>query len=116
MAKGKGIPRGLGGLPAQGGGMMAQIKRLQEQMEALQAQLAEETVTASVGGGAVKVTMTGAQVCRGVEIDPELLKDMDVEMLQDLLVSGINLALEQSRKLAEERLGPLSAALGNLGL
>lgn len=116
MAKGKGIPRGLGGLPTQGGGMMAQIKRLQEQMEALQAQLAEETVTASVGGGAVKVTMTGAQVCRGVEIDPELLKDMDVEMLQDLLVSGINLALEQSRKLAEERLGPLSAALGNLGL
>jgi len=114
MAKGKGIPRGLGGLP-QGGGMMNQIKRLQEQMEALQAQLAEETVTVSVGGGAIKVTMTGAQVCRGIEIDPDLLKDGDLEMIQDMLVSGVNLALEQSRKLAEERMGPLTAALGNFG-
>jgi DNA-binding protein YbaB len=41
--------------------MMNQLKRLQEQMEAAQAQLALETTTASVGGGAVKVTMTGDQ-------------------------------------------------------
>lgn len=114
MAKGRGIGRsmaqGMGG-----GGMMAQIKKLQEQMEAAQEALASETVTATVGGGAVKVTMTGAQVCQGIEIDPELLKDADAEMLQDLILSGVNLALDQSRKLAEERMGPLTGGLAGMG-
>ena len=71
MAKGFNRPAGGGGA---GGGMMQQLRRLQEQMEQMQAQLAEETVTASVGGGAVKVIMTGQQVCKGVEIDPEIFR------------------------------------------
>ncbi len=112
MAKGFNRPVGMGGGQ---GGMMQQIKRLQEQMAAAQAQLAEETVTASVGGGAVKVTMTGDQHCRGVVIDPDLLKDMDAEMLQDLLLSAVNLALDDSRKLAEDRMGPLAGGLSGLG-
>ncbi|MFA5837428.1 MAG: YbaB/EbfC family nucleoid-associated protein [Bellilinea sp.] len=115
MAKGRGIGRGMAGGMG-GGGMMSQIKKLQEQMEATQAALAEETVTATVGGGAVKVTMTGAQVCKGIEIDPDLLKDADAEMLQDLILSGVNLALDQSRKLAEDRMGPLAGGLSGLGL
>ena len=114
MAKGKGMGRGMAGGMG-GGGMMAQIKKLQEQMEAAQDALASETVTATVGGGAVKVTMTGAQVCQGIEIDPELLKDADAEMLQDLILSGVNLALDQSRKLAEERMGPLTGGLAGMG-
>jgi len=84
-------------------------------MEATQAALAVETVTATVGGGAVKVIMTGAQVCQGIEIDPELLKDADAEMLQDLILSGVNLALDQSRKMAEERMGPLAGGLSGMG-
>ncbi|MHB0988857.1 MAG: YbaB/EbfC family nucleoid-associated protein [Bellilinea sp.] len=115
MAKGRGIGRGMAGGMG-GGGMMSQIKKLQEQMEATQAALAVETVTATVGGGAVKVTMTGAQVCKGIEIDPDLLKDADAEMLQDLILSGVNLALDQSRKLAEDRMGPLAGGLSGLGL
>lgn len=115
MAKGRGIGRGMAGGMG-GGGMMSQIKKLQEQMEATQTALAEETVTATVGGGAVKVTMTGAQVCKGIEIDPDLLKDADAEMLQDLILSGVNLALDQSRKLAEDRMGPLAGGLSGLGL
>lgn len=114
MAKGKGMGRGMAGGMG-GGGMMAQIKKLQEQMEAAQDALASETVTATVGGGAVKVTMTGAQVCQGIVIDPELLKDADAEMLQDLILSGVNLALDQSRKLAEERMGPLTGGLAGMG-
>jgi DNA-binding YbaB/EbfC family protein len=98
-----------------GGGMMAQIKRLQEQMEAAQEQLALETVTSSAGGGAVKVTMTGDQRCKGVVIDPELIKDADAEMLQDLVLSAVNLALDDSRKLAEEKLGPLSGGIPGMG-
>ena len=99
----------------QQGGMMGQLRKLQEQMEAVQAQLAIETVTASVGGGALKVTMTGDQKCTAVEIDPELLKDADAEMLQDLLLSAVNMALDQSRKLQSDRMGPLAGGLGGLG-
>ncbi len=108
MAKGFNRPGGGGG---SGGGMMQQIQRLQEQLAQAQAKLAEETVTATAGGGAIKVTMTGDQKCRAVEISAELLKDADAEMLQDLVLSAVNMALEQSRQLASERLGPLTGGL-----
>ena len=110
----KGFNRPAGGAPG-GGGMMNQIRKMQEQLAAIQEQLAEETVTASAGGGAVKVTMTGDQRCRGVVIDPELIKDADAEMLQDLVLSAVNLALDDSRKLAEDRMGPLAGGMGGLG-
>jgi len=108
MAKGFNRPVGGGGM---GGGMMAQIQKLQKQMEEAQAQLAVETVTASAGGGAIKVTMTGDQKCKSVEISPDLLKDADAEMLQDLVLSAINMALDQSRELAAEKMGPLAGGL-----
>ncbi len=106
MAKGFNRPAGSGA-----GGMLAQLQRLQKQIEEVQARLAEETVTASVGGGAIKVTMTGAQKCTAIEISPDLLQEADAEMLQDLLLSAVNLALEQSRDLAAQRLGPLAGGL-----
>lgn len=109
MAKGFRGPKGGG--QAGGGGMMGQLQKLQEQLEAAQAQLAEETVTGTSGGGAVKVVVTGDQRCRSVEIDPELLKDADVEMMQDLLLAAFNNALDASRNLAQERLGPLAGGL-----
>jgi DNA-binding protein YbaB len=59
--------------------------------------------------------MTGDQTCRAVEIDPALLEDADAEMLQDMVLSAVNLALEKSRELAAERLGPLAGGLGGLG-
>jgi DNA-binding YbaB/EbfC family protein len=108
MAKGFNRPAGGGG---SGGGMMQQMQRLQEQLAQAQAKLADETVTATAGGGAIKVTMTGDQKCKSVEISAELLKDADAEMLQDLVLSAVNMALEQSRQLASERLGPLTAGL-----
>jgi len=92
-------------------GMMGQLQKLQEQIQQVQEQLAEETVTATAGGGAVKITVTGNQHCRGVEIDPALLQDADVEMLQDLVLTAFNNALEASRNLAAERLGPLAGGL-----
>ncbi len=100
--------------PPSGGkqqGMMSQLQRMQQQLAEAQAALAEETVTATAGGGAIKVTMTGDQKCREVIIDPELLADADAEMLQDLVLSAVNMALDKSRELAEERLGPLAGSL-----
>jgi hypothetical protein len=106
MAKGFNRPSGGGQ-----GGMLQQFQRLQQQLAEAQAKLAEETVTATAGGGAVKVTVTGDQKCKAVEISPELVKEADAEMLQDLVLAAVNLALDQSRELAAERLGPLTGGL-----
>jgi DNA-binding YbaB/EbfC family protein len=92
-------------------GMMGQLQKLQEQMQQAQDQLANETVTGTSGGGAVKVVVTGDQRCMSVTIDPALLQEGDIEMLQDLVLTALNSALDASRKLAMDRLGPLSAGL-----
>jgi len=108
MAKGFNRPGGGGGGQA---GMMQQLQKLQQQMAEAQEQLALETVEASAGGGAVKVTMTGDQICQAVAIDPEVLKDADAEMLQDLVLTAVNLALDKSRDLQENTMGPLTSGL-----
>jgi len=107
------MAKGFNKGPKMGGqaGMMQQLQRMQQQMEEAQAKLAEETVTATAGGGAIKVVMTGDQVCKSVEVDPEFLKDMDAEMLQDMVLSAVNMALDQSRELQQKLMGPLAGGL-----
>lgn len=106
MAKGFKGPKGQSPM-----GMMQQLQKLQEQIQETQAQLADETVTTTVGGGAIKVVVTGDQRIRSVEIDPALLEDRDVEMLQDLILTAINSGLDKSREMAAEKLGPLAGGL-----
>jgi len=96
--------------------MLEQMQQMQQQMAQAQAELAEETVEVSVGGGVIQVVMSGDQVCRSIKIAPELLEDADVEMLQDLITTGINAALEKSRDLATEKMSPFTNMLGGLGL
>jgi DNA-binding YbaB/EbfC family protein len=103
----KGFNRPAGGQS----GMMQQIQRLQQQMAEAQERLAAETVTATSGGGVVKVTVTGDQKCQAVEIAPDLLKDADAEMLQDLILTAVNLALDKSRELQQQFMGPLAGGL-----
>ena len=109
------MAKGFNKAPKMGGagqaGMMQQLQRLQQQMEEAQEKLKVETVTATAGGGAIKVTMTGDQVCKGVEIDPEFLKDADAEMLNDMVLTAVNLALENSKALQEKMMGPLAGGL-----
>lgn len=107
MAKGFKAPK----LPKGGGGMMGQLQQLQQQLQAAQDQLALEIVTGTAGGGAVQFSVTGDQRCTAVKIDPEVLKDADVEMLQDLILTAANKALDDSRRLAAERLGPLAGGM-----
>lgn len=106
MAKGYKAPKGQKPV-----NMLQQLQKMQEQIQLTQEQLAQETVTATVGGGAVKIVMSGNQNVKSVVIDPAILEDKDVEMLQDLLLTAFNTALEQSRELAAERLGPLAGGL-----
>jgi len=95
---------------------MALLQQMQQQLAEAQQKLAEETVTGTAGGGAVSVVLTGDNKCVSVTIDPDLLADGDAEMLQDMLVSAFNNALDAAQKLSEERLGGITQALSGLGL
>jgi len=98
-------PGGMGGL-----GMMQQVQQMQQQMLVAQEALAEEVVTVTAGGGVITVVATGDQQIKSITIDPDILED-DVDMLQDLILTAVNSALDQSRELAAERLGPLAGGL-----
>lgn len=97
-------------------GLMAEVQRMQEEVEKIQAALAEETVEATAGGGAVRVVITGQQMVRDIEIDPDLLDPEEVDMLQDLLLAAINQAIEKSQTLAAERMQALTGGLSLPGL
>jgi DNA-binding YbaB/EbfC family protein len=106
------MAKGFNKMPVMGGNpMLSQLQKLQAQMAVAQEQLAVETVSATAGGGAIKVTMTGDQKCKAIEIDPEFLKDADAEMLNDLVLTAVNMALDKSRELQEKMMGPLAGGL-----
>ncbi len=97
-----------GGSSLGGQGVMKQIQQLQEQMLKAQEELKKEKVSGSAGGGAVTVVVSGDQRILSVQVDPGLLEDGDAELLGDLFLAAANHGLEESRKLAEGKLGPLA--------
>jgi DNA-binding YbaB/EbfC family protein len=90
--------------------MMQQVQKMQNRMAKVQADLENEQVEASAGGGAVKAVVTGQQRLVSITVDPE--GAADVEMLQDLVVAAVNEALDQSRELAANRMQEVTAGLG----
>jgi len=95
---------------------MQQLEQLQNQVLQAQESLAEATVTASAGGGAVEIEMTGQQELRSIRIKPEVVDPEDVEMLEDLLLAAFREAQERARQLASEKLGPLAGGIDIPGL
>ncbi|NCF66992.1 MAG: YbaB/EbfC family nucleoid-associated protein [Chloroflexi bacterium] len=98
----------------QASNMMAQFQQMQEDMALAQASLEQETVTVTAGGGAISIVITGHQRLQSIEIEPELLDPEDVEMLQDMLVAGINSAIEQSQAMSAERMEGITGSMGGL--
>jgi len=94
------------------GNLMAQFQEMQQQMATQQESLADETVSVTVGGGAVTVVITGHQRLQSIEIQPELIDPEEIEMLQDLLVAAVNAAIEQSQTVAAEKMEGLTGGMG----
>jgi DNA-binding YbaB/EbfC family protein len=96
--------------------LMQQAQQMQAEMAKAQAELAHETVEASVGGGMVTVTANGAGEIVAVKIKPEAIDPDDPETLEDLVLAGVNEALRSAQNLMQSRLGASLGDLGNLGL
>ncbi len=96
--------------------MLKQAQKMQADATKMQAELAQKTVTASVGGGKVTVMATGAGDVVSIKIAREVVDPEDVELLEDLVLSGVKQAIDEGKKMAESEMGKLTAGLGGMGL
>ena len=92
--------------------MMKQAQQMQGKMQKVQADLAEQEVESSVGGGKVIVTATCSGDVRSIKIDPQIIDPEDSEILEDLILSGVTQAIEQGRKVMEEEMSKITGGLG----
>ena len=96
--------------------MMKQARKMQEQLEAAQAKLPDIEVTSSTGGGMVKVVATADLRVKSITIDPEALDPDDVEMLQDMVLTAVNDALESAQDAASRQVSSVTGGLNIPGL
>ncbi|MBQ2900818.1 MAG: YbaB/EbfC family nucleoid-associated protein [Agathobacter sp.] len=109
MAKRGGFP---GGMPGNMNNLMKQAQRMQRQMEEAQKQMETMEATATAGGGAVEVTVSGKKEVLKVKLAEEVVDPDDIEMLEDLIVAATNEAL---RKVDEASQASMSKITGGLG-
>lgn len=96
--------------------MMKQAKKMQEQMGKIQEELKSKTIETTVGGGMVTVVANGERKINSISINKEVVDPEDVEMLEDLIISAVNDALNQVDKMVEQDMGKVTGGLNIPGL
>jgi len=105
----------LKGMPNMGN-LLKKAQQLQEKMAKLQEELSEKTVETSAGGGMVTVIATGKQEIASIKIDPEVVSQEDIEMLEDLVLAAVNDALFQAKQMASDEMTKLTGGVNIPGL
>ena len=109
MAKRGGFP---GGMPGNMNNLMKQAQRMQRQMEEAQKAMEEMEATASAGGGAVEVTVSGKKEVLKVKLAEEVVDPDDIEMLEDLIVAATNEALRKVEEASQQSMSKITGGLG----
>lgn len=104
-----------GGMPGNMNNLMKQAQKMQRQMEENAKELETKEFTASAGGGAVEVTVSGKKEVLRVKLSQEVVDPDDVEMLEDLVVAATNEALRQAEEASQSSMSKLTGGLGGLG-
>ena len=110
MAKRGGFPGG--GMPGNMANLMKQAQKMQKQMEEQAKELESKEFTATAGGGAVEVTVSGTREVTKVKLQEEVVDPDDIEMLEDLIMAATN---EAFRKLDEESQNSMAKITGGMG-
>ncbi len=92
--------------------MLKQAEKMKEQIEKLQAEAGEKTVEASAGGGMVTVVAKAKGEIISIKIEPEIIKEGDLEMIQDLITAAVNEALSRGREILKEEISRAASGLG----
>ena len=98
------------------GNLMKQAQQMQQKMMKLQEEIAQKTLDASVGGGMVTVTVNGKSEVLRIKIEPQVVDPNDVEMLEDLILAGVNEALRKAQEMMAEEMSKLTGGLKIPGL
>ena len=109
MAKRGGFP---GGMPGNMNNLMKQAQRMQHQMEEAQKELEEKEVTATAGGGAVEVTVSGKHEVTKIKLSEEVVDPDDIEMLEDLIMAATNEAMRQVDEATQKSMSQITGGLG----
>lgn len=107
------LPQRFGGGPSNMQGVIKQAQKMQERMAELQAELDEREYDFTVGGGMITIKMNGKKEMQSIEIKPEVVDPDDIEMLQDLIVAGVNEAISSIEKTNNDE---MSKVTGNLNI
>ncbi len=89
--------------------MLLKVKKLQKELQ-------KEIITIEKGDGAVRVEITGEQKIKKVHIDPDYVDLDDIAELERWIEDAVKEAIQESQKLAAEKMRPMMGALGDLGL
>ncbi len=98
------------------GGLLRQAQKMQRQMSELQEDLAQRKFEASSGGGAVKVTVSGARQLLELKINPEVVDPEETELLEDLVMTAVSDALKQAEEVSSKEMQALSGGMGMPGM
>ena len=109
MAKRGGFP---GGMPGNMNNLMKQAQRMQRQMEEAQKAVEEMEATATAGGGAVEVTVSGKKEVLKIKLAEEVVDPDDIEMLEDLILAATNEALRKIDEASEQSMSKITGGLG----
>lgn len=96
------------------GKLLKEAQRIQAEIAKLQEEIAKMEFESTAGGGVVKATVNGSGQLISVKIDPEALKDMEAEELEDMILAAVNEATEKARAYMEARMSELTGGLGGL--
>lgn len=104
-------------IPNQGGGnsqaaMMKKIQDMQNEMARIQEEVESAEFSASAGGGAVEVTVTGKHEVVSVNIQPDVVDPDDVEILSDMIIAATNEAIRKASDTMEQKMGSATSGLG----
>ncbi|HIS23815.1 MAG TPA: YbaB/EbfC family nucleoid-associated protein [Candidatus Faeciplasma gallinarum] len=110
------LPQGMGGGPQNMNQMIRQAQKMQEEMANFQSEFEEKEFKASVGGGAVEITMNGKREVTNVSIKPEVVDPEDVEMLEDLVASAVNEVLANIETESSEGMQKITGGINMPGL
>jgi DNA-binding YbaB/EbfC family protein len=98
------------------GKLMRQAAQAQEKIQQIQADLATRTVEGSSGGGAVKVVAKCEGILASIKIDPNAINPADPQLLEDLVLSAVNQALEQAHNVSRTEMAKATQGLNLPGL
>ncbi len=97
------------------GKLLKQAQKMQKAMEGVQAELENQTVEVSSGGGAVKITANGHGAIKSIKLDPEFLKE-DASVVESAILEAINEAAAKAKALGEEQMGKVTGGFSIPGL